>query len=454
MSLGPSASGLPKDIVERLMDAEREPVRQLETKKKNEQAKLKLAQDLVAKVNGITSGLKEITRFKQFRDLKADVGRPELVDVTVDKSIAEPGNYQLEVKQLSSHASMISNGLPDPDETQVGAGYFSYTLPNGDKKEVYIDEDNSTLNGLARLINGQKDLNLNALVVNDGTDEDNPFRLIVSHTKSGERNDAEFPDFYFVDGDEDFYMDKNRAAQNTVLKVNGFDVEFDSNKVTTLFPGVTLDLKEAAPGKEFTFNVAADTKSSKGKVEEVIKKINEVLSFVQSQNKLDKDSNTTQTLGGDVTLQTLEYKIRQLVLTPIETSSGVMRLSDIGVSFNRNGLLEVKQEKLDAAMQRDFDGVTDFFTGENEGGEGFTSRLTDLISGLTRQEGVVQSRVEGIQRRIRDIDSQIENKERQLSSAEKAMKEKFARLEGTMASLKAQQSQVAGALGGGGSVLG
>ncbi|MGZ3705956.1 MAG: flagellar filament capping protein FliD [Bdellovibrionota bacterium] len=454
IALGSMGTGLPKDIVQRLVDAEREPIRQLEARKHNEEARLKLVNDLSSKVTDIAGSLKDLTRFRNFRELSATNGRPEVMDVTVDKNAADPGTYQIEVVQLAGHSSMMSNGLPDADDSQIGAGYFSYKLPSGENKEVYIDPDNSTLNGIARTINEQKDLDLRAIVVNDGTGSDNPWRLIVNHTKSGENNDAEFPDFYFADGDEDFSMEKERPAQNSKLKVNGFEVEFEGNKITTLLPGVTLDLKEAAPGKEFTLGIKEDTKSMKVKVEGVVGKVNEVLTFIQSQNKLDKDSNTKNTLGGDITLQTLEYKVRQLVTMPLETESGPVRLADMGVQFNRSGLLDFNGDKLDKVLNTNANAVVQFFTGIGENGDGFAARLANTVQGLTRADGLVNSRVEGIKRRIKDIDQQIENKEKQVERTEQNLKDKFARLEGTIANLRSQQSSIAGLGGGGGALPG
>lgn len=449
ISLGPIASGLPKDLVQQLVEAEREPIRQLEARKQNEEAKLKLAQDLAKRVGDISAGIKDLTRYRSFRDLMAVNGRPELMDVTVDKNTAEPGSYQVEVKQLAGRSSMLSNAFEDPDNTQVGAGYFSYTLPNGDEKEVYIDPENSTLNGIAKLINNQRDLNLNAIVVDDGTGEENAWRLIVTHNKSGEVNDAEFPTFYFLDGDEDFYLDKERMAQNSVVSINGFDVEFEGNKISTLLPGVTLDLKDAAPGKEFTLKVMEDNKSIRGKVEAMVQKLNETLSFIQGQNKLDKDSNTKNSLGGDITLQTLEYKIRQLVTTPLETEFGNVRLADMGIQFNRSGLLDFNGDKFEKNLNENFNAVAQFFVGLEDAGDGFANRLDGTVRSMTRDEGVVHSRLEGIKRRIRDIDQQIEMKERQIANTERALKDKFSKLEGTIAKLKAQQASVQGALGGG-----
>lgn len=453
VSLGPIASGLPKDLVKQLVEAEREPIRKLETRKQQEEAKLKLAQDLTKRIGDISGGLKDLTKFRNFRDLMAVNGRADLMDVTVDKNAAEPGSYQIEVVRLAGQSSMISTGFPDPNDTQIGAGYFSYELPDGETREVYIDPENSTLEGVAKAINREKGLDLNAIVVDDGTGSENPFRLIVTHNKTGEVHDAEFPSFYFLDGDEDFEMAQERPAQNSLVKVNGFDVEFEGNKITTLFPGVSIDLKDAAPGKEFTLKIQADTKSVRGKVEGMVSKLNEVLGFIQNQNKLDKDSDTRTTLGGDITLQTLEYKVRQLVQTPVATEFGGVRMADLGIRFNRNGLLDFEGEKFENALNKNFDAVSQFFVGLEDDGDGFASKLDQSVRQMTRQEGVVQSRVEGIKRRIRDIDQQIETKERQIARTEQALKDKFSALEGNIAKLKAQQASVAGALGGGGGLL-
>ncbi|RZA08791.1 MAG: flagellar hook associated protein [Proteobacteria bacterium] len=449
ISMGGMASGLPKDLVQTLMEAEREPIKQLETRKAHEEAKLKLVQELNTKIGEISSTVKDLTRFRSFKDLTASNSAPNLMDVVVDKSVAEPGDYTIEVTQLSGRSSMMSSGFPDANETQAGSGYFSYKLPNGDEKEVYVDPENSTLEGMAKLINNTRDLDLTAIVVNDGKGEENPYRLIVSHNKSGETNDAEFPTFYFLDGDEDFSMEKDKAAQNSKVKVNGFEVEFEGNKVTTLFPGVTLDLKEAAPGKEINLKIQADTKSIKGKIEGMVGKINEVLGFIQKQNKLDEKSDTKRTLGGDITLQTLEYKVRQLVMTPIQTEFGPVRMAELGVQFSREGTLELKADKFEQKLNENFDAVSQFFVGATDAGDGFANRLDQSIRALTRPQGVVASRVDGIKSRIDDIDTQIDRKERQLARTEQAMKDKFSKLEGTIGKMKAQQTSMAQAMGGG-----
>ncbi len=447
ISLGPIASGLPKDIVDRLMEVEQRPLKALGDRKANEESRLALVQDLLQRLRDAKTDLDALGKYREFRLLLANIPRDDLMAMTIDSEIAEPGEYQFEIKQLSGRSSMLSNGFEDPNDTQIGVGYFSYDLPNGETEEVFIDYDNNTLQGIANKINDQKNLNLQALVVDDGAGTENPWRLIIAHKESGEINDAEFPTFYFVDGDEDFYLDKERPAQNSVVSVNGFDVEFASTKFDTLLPGVTIDLKDADPGTEFTVKIQEDIESAEAKVRAVVEKLNNILQFIQTQNKIDENTDTRKTLGGDITLQNLESLIRRMVMENYPTSDGGMRFADLGVTFQRDGLLKINDNKLKNAVTARFEQVGEFFAGINDNGSGFVGKLSGSIKNYTKFNGLVDSRQQGIKRRIDDIDRQIETKERQVEKTRDDLKRKFATLESTMARLKGQQAQVSAALG-------
>ncbi|MGZ3748967.1 MAG: flagellar filament capping protein FliD, partial [Pseudobdellovibrionaceae bacterium] len=156
------ASGLPPNIVEQLMDAERIPVKNMENQKAKNEDKLKLVTELETKVNDITKNLGELTSTKGFSDKKLTSGDPNIVDGTLDPGLAVPGDYSLEVLQLAQKPSAISNGFPDKDKTQLGVGYIKFKTSEG-LKEVYINGKNSTLTGVADQINAQ-DLGLRASV--------------------------------------------------------------------------------------------------------------------------------------------------------------------------------------------------------------------------------------------------------------------------------------------------
>ena len=114
----------------------------------------------------------------------------------------------------------------------------------------------------------------------------------------------------FVDGWDDLYIEKERKAQDAKVKLDGFEVELPDNKTSELIPGLTIDLKKAAPGEEFPIIITEDTEAVTAKIRDIIDKINAVFKFIIDQNTLDANSDTSQTLGGDIVLQTLESRLK------------------------------------------------------------------------------------------------------------------------------------------------
>ncbi len=148
--------------------------------------------------------------------------------------------------ELAQKAAAITNGFPDKDKTKIGVGYFQFETPDGDK-EIYINGENSTLEGVAKQINASG-MGVKASVINDRSDGDEPYKLMVSGDNVGSDKAIKYPTLYFLDGDQDIYFDQEKEAKNGKVKVDGFEFEIGDNKVPDIVPGVTLDLKQANPG--------------------------------------------------------------------------------------------------------------------------------------------------------------------------------------------------------------
>src|SRR5690348_2271569 len=113
------------------MEAERQPVKAMESRKAIQDAKLKLFQEFKGKFNGLDKALNELSTFHSFTELKADLGDGNsLVGVTLDKDKAQPGTYSLQIDQLAEKSSMITNGFKDPNEQVLGIGYLVVDLPD------------------------------------------------------------------------------------------------------------------------------------------------------------------------------------------------------------------------------------------------------------------------------------------------------------------------------------
>lgn len=453
ISFGSINSGLPKDIVKQLMEAEKIPVKQMEARKAKFANKKALVSELITLVENVRGEVFKNKGSRSFRELTV-ITDDKYLGVTVDKNLAEPGMYNIEVLEKASKSSAISNPVEDPDETYLGVGYIEYTLPNGEEKEVYIDADNSSLNGIAKLINKDSDNGMHATVVNDGKNEgENHWRIIITLDDVGDGNKAEFPYLYFVDGEVDLYLEGEREAKDAKIKLDGFEIEVDSNKLEDLIPGVTIDLKKAKPGEEISVEIKEDVTKIADKIDLLIENLNKVIKFVKDQNSLDENSDTSSTLGGDITLQQLESRIRSAVFTSVPTDSGNKRLGDLGVTFQRDGMLKFDKAAMENALSADFKMVSQVLNGkyslENGKTKGFIDIVSDMCSDTLRQpNGLLSSRKRSIQSNIDRIDRQIETKQRHIAQKEDMLKKKFARLEETISKIRTQGSGLA-ALGAG-----
>lgn len=379
--------------------------------------------------------------------MKLNSGDPNVIQGAVDPNSAINGNWNIEVEDLAQKAAAITNGFPDKNKTQVGVGYFRFDTTDG-KKEVYINGNNNTLEGVMSAINAAG-VGVKASIFNDRSDPDAPYKLMISGENVGGDNQISYPTLYFLDGDQDLYFDDKRPAKNGRIKVDGFEFEIGDNKVTDVIPGVTLELKQATPGRTVNVSVKEDKEVVTGKIKSFVDAVNGVLSFVQQQNALNKDSDTTSSLGGDSLLRSVENRLRSLIQNPqFGVGSDVTRLNQVGITFNRNGVLEYDEKKFNNTLAANPNSVQKFLAGD-----GFN---TGFIPSLRREIGVllnsafgpVAIRKRALQDKISQMDKQIEDKQRQLAKKEENLRNKFARLEETMSKLKGQGAAV-GIIGSG-----
>lgn len=440
------ASGLPPNIVETIMEAERIPVQTMEKSKAKEDDRLKIVGDLETKVTDITKNIEQLVGQRGFIENKLLSGDPNIVDGTVDPKEAVTGEWGVEVVQLAQKPGVMSNGFPDADETKLGTGYLKFKTPQG-TKEVYISGGSSTLKGVANAINASGE-GLRASVVNDRTDPDAPYRLMITGLSTGKDNEVEFPVAYLLDGDEDLSFDGAKAALNAKVKIDGFEVEIPDNVTSELIPGVTLDLKQAVPGREVRVSVKEDLEKIGGKVKGFVDAYNAALGFIQEQHKIRKGPDNKERLGplgGDSLARTVESRLRQLVMNPqLGLGSKITQLNQLGIEFNRNGTLNYSEEKFNNALKANPKDVAAFFRGDGFN-TGFIPTLKREIANLTNGAGgAIANRKRGISQRIDQINQRIDNKEKQLEKKEDSLRRKFSDLESKMSQLQAQGAAVGG----------
>lgn len=449
---GGMASGLPPNLVDQIMEAERIPVKNIQENKGKQETKLKLVQDLETKLGDVTKSLGELVGTRGFSNNKLLSGDPNVIGGTVDPDASVPGSWNVEVMQLAHKPSAFSVGFPDKDVTQLGVGYLKFKTPEG-TREVYINGNENTLDGVAKKINASN-IGVRASVINDRSDKENPFRLIIAGLATGDDKQVEFPTVYLLDGDQDMYFEKTRPAQNGKVKIDGFEVEISDNTISDLVPGVTLELKQAAPGREITVSVKEDMEVISGKIKTFVDAYNGILSFIQTQNQMNEKTDTSKTLGGDSLLRSVENRLRQIIQgQQLGLPTTITRVGELGIEFNRNGTLNFNQEKFNTMLAKKPQDIANFLRGDGFS-VGFVPTVKRAIASMVDSAyGPVSNRKRGIQQKITNMDKQIDNKEKQLARREETLRRQFSNLEQKMSQIKSQGASV-GMIGSVGSPAG
>lgn len=436
-------SGLPPNIVDQLVEAEKIPIKNIELQKGKQENRLKLVTDLESKLSALTGSLSSLSGTKGFKDIKLNSGDPNILQGTIDPEVSPKGSWNIEVVRMAQKAAALTNGFPDKDKTEIGVGYFRFNTPEG-QKEVYIKGGSSTLEGAANAINNAN-IGVKAAVLNDRKDPDNPFRLMITGNDVGADNRIDYPTLYFLDGDEDLYFDENREAVNGLIKLDGMEIEISDNKLEDLIAGVTLDIMQSAPGRNVNVSVSENLEVVTGKIKGFVDATNAVLGFIQQQNQMNEKTDTSSTLGGDGLLRSIETRIRRMIQEPqIGVAGPVKRLSELGIQFNRAGLLEYKEEAFNNTLKKNPAAVQQFFAGDGFA-TGFIPTVRREVTNLLNASfGAVSVRKKALQDRIGRMDDQVANKERMLAVKEESLRRKFSKLEETVSRLKSQGAAVGG----------
>jgi len=442
ISFGSINTGLPKNIVEQIISAEKIPLQKMQVKKTKIKEKEGLVNELKGYVENLRKKVLKNSNYRDFGEVKISTDE-DMVSVMADKKVAKPGEYRFEVKRLAQKSSALTSGFPDRNKSYVGVGFVEYFLPDGKNYSMFIDTGDATLDGVAKLINDDKGNGLRATVINDGTDSKTPWRILLSLDETGDKKAADFPYIYLVDGEEDLFIDKERKAHDAIVMLDGFEIETPHNKINNLIPGLTIDLNRAEEGKEFSITVSHDIDKAGIKVLEFIEDINNILKFINVQNTLDENTDTSRTLGGDSMLQTLESKIRRTIFKPVSTEKGNERISSLGITFQKNGLLKVDENKFFSKLNSDFTNTAEIlygtFSKKGTKSPGFIDNLRLFADqSLKFPYGPLALRKQSFKQNIDQINRSIQNRERIISQKERNLRNRFARLERQVSKLKGQ----------------
>ncbi|MFT5080423.1 MAG: flagellar hook-associated protein 2 [Bacteroidia bacterium] len=454
LSFGGLASGLDTTaIINALVGAEAIPITIEEGKQATEEAKLSLMSNFEGLVKALQEKADEMKTIGSFLSHIVTPSTEGYANFTVTGA-PTAGSHTLEVLALAAAEKWGSNGIGDPDTTQLDGGAINFDY-GGTSYSIVIDPANSTLNDIAGAINAQAGDAVSATVINTGTELSPSYELVMTGNDTGADFDLEN---LAVTGplasNFDFGVSGPLvAASNASLIVDGLTIERSGNDFSGVVPGITIDAI-AVTDTPITFGVTVDQDAVKEKMKEFIDAYNAVSSFIQVQNKFSPDDGADGELFGDRILQTVSSKLYTGFIaadpaTVAADTEGYSAISLLGLEIDQNGNLSMDEEEFGEKLSANIDLFADFFGNETTGAFAKLSGELDYLLDSTGDDfdgdpldGLFAIRKEGFSSNIADFKDRIEDMNYRLDKFEGALVTKYAALEVLMAKLQVQGNAV------------
>ena len=263
----------------------------------------------------------------------------------------------------------------------------------------------------AAAINADKDIGVNATVVNDGT-PGSQYRLLLTSRETGTQNavtnitvddNADLDAFLGYSGGGSTAGVTVQDATNAELSINGIAVTSQSNTIENVIDGVKLTLNQTTTSAA-NLALTRDDSAAKKAVQDFVSSYNSLLSTIKTLTAYDTDAQTSSALTGDSLARTVQTRMRDAISGAFDATNGTS-LSKIGITTDpKTGQLNIDDTKLTQALSDNLDGVKSLFTS----GTGIGSRVDAAATAFTKTDGIFSTTTTGLSKTIEDIKKQYD----------------------------------------------
>jgi flagellar hook-associated protein 2 len=390
-------------LVSQLVAAERAPTaNRLSTAQSKLNVQLSALGSFKGTLSGLQGKLSALMSGGSLGSVAATSSNEDVFTVTASDS-ASIGNYDIEVVSLAKASKQISGVYVDGADTVLGNGDVTIGV-GADSFTVSLGDGANTLADLRNAINDAADnTGVTATLIN----ESGGTRLLLTAKDTGVDHTVSVSSSLLG-------FTEKQAPQDAHLRVEGYDVYSASNTVTDAIDGVSITLLAEDPGNTASLKVSADTAAASDAIQSFVKSYNDTLTVIKALTKYDPDTGTAGSLNGDSTVRGAASQMRNIIGSIVSDAGSFSHLSQLGISIQTDGTLEVDDSKLSAALTTDRAAVERLFGGDN----GIATRLDTALEGLIGDDGIIESRTESINSRLEDISDQTDALDRRMESVQ------------------------------------
>lgn len=465
-SIGLSGSIDVNSIVQALMDVERQPLNRLESRASGIRSTISEVgrlQSALSAFQDATQDLKDTDTWGAASGVSSD---EDAVSVKAGSGALQ-GSYALQVDQLASHQTIVSNPLAD-GQAVIGGGQLVIEIgsvdggftpdPEGTSIEIDIAAG-ATLEDVSAAINAA-DAGIGASLVTDS----NGTRLMIRSSDSGANaafrltasadgsssSALDLTSLAYTPGQADGTVVATEQATNAQFQLNGLALESETNRPENVLENVAFNFS-AVTTAPVEIDIVSDGESIRENLDTFVSAYNELNGLIREQTRYDEATGTAGPLQGNRTVLMVQEQLRSIVrLTLPEAATGdgenaYSRLSDIGIEVQRDGSLSIDDGRFELAAVNPSRLQTLFANGGTEEEEhGFARRFDTLVTNLLSVDGAVTGATDTLRRREDLIEDQQERLERRLIDIEDRLVRQYTNLDATLAQLSSALQTVSG----------
>ena len=391
-------------------------------------------------LDGLRSSSSTLKYLSTFEGRVGNSSSPEDVEIKTVSQSALKGTYNITVNDLAQSDREYFNGVADKSLTQFGTGTITIES-SGVTTSIDIDSTNNTLEGIRDAINASG-AKVVASIVNDG-DPTNPYRLVLTSKNTG-ASAAITQDIDSVLSLTHDAVTSGLAvnqAQDADFLVNGLQIYSESNTVSDAIPGVSFTMLVDNDGlTDTTISVNEDYSNAMENIVNFLNSYNAVVA--EFKNQFATDPTTGASIGilsSDFTLQSIQSKLNGYIVSIQNqlSGNGFQSLSEVGITMNSDGYLEMNQSQLEASLAEDTDSVARLFQGMSSDVPGVADNVYDYLKEITNPaDGILVKKKQMWQQTMDQDNDQMSDYQTRISNYEQSLKDKFTHLEQTLLALQ------------------
>ena len=363
---------------------------------------------------------------------------------------AAAGSYQVNVTQVALAQRTASDGFAERSTALNNSASFDLTLSVNGGTNQTITVDTDTPAGVVAAINGAG-LGITAqLIQTSGT---SPWKIVVTG-EEGEEQD--FTLTAPVDLGFDDVANELQSVQNALLTINGLSIERTNNSVSDVIDGVTFNLATVTTGAA-RIDLTRDTSGITQKIDDLVtayKNFEENLKILG-----DRASEVEEfggALAGDSLLQNIRTQVRSMLTATSSTPGTTVKAPrDVGLTFDRNGVLQFDKDKLAKQLQSNFDEVANMFSA-NTNNQSVFSVAPGGVAGdgvhkldkLMRSTGLIAQQTDNATQQVDRFKADLEKLEDQMEKLLERYMRQFSAMESIVGSSNSLRESLKGTFEG------